>query len=120
VCFYTNIFDLSRDYNNFLCLDSEKDVKDAIVKYLTDLLNGRIQITDDYDLDIYVSTDAFISKDHDESDDVVICSDIIDGNVYDDEDGNSWVSIHSLSWGLGWVEPMTTFWSAVLGNNLPT
>ncbi len=120
VCFYTNIFDLSRDYNNFLCLDSEKDVKDAIVKYLTDLLNGRIQITDDYDLDIYVSTDAFISKDHDESDDVFIGSDIIDGNVYDDEDGNSWVSINCLSWGLGWVEPMTTFWSAVLGNNLPT
>ena len=117
VCFLTNTFDLYHDYNNFLCLDSEKDVKDSIVKYLTDLLEGRIQITDDYDLDIYVSTDAFISKDHDESDEVFDCSDIFDGNVYDDEDGNSWVSTSCLSWGLGWVEPMTTVWSAALGHN---
>ena len=118
VCFYTNTFDLNRDYNNFLCLDNEKDVKDSIVKYLTDLMEGRIQTTESYDLDIYVSTDAFISKDHDESDEVFDSSDIFDGNVYDDEEGNSWVSTSCLSWGLGWVEPMTTVWSATgLGHN---
>ena len=118
VCFYTNTFDLNRDYNNFLCLDNEKDVKDSIVKYLTDLMEGRIQTTDDYDLNIYVSTDAFISKDHDENEEVLNCSDIFDGNVYDDEDGNSWVSISCLSWWLGMVEPMTTSWSITgLGYN---
>ena len=117
VCFYTNTFDLNRDYNNFLCLDNEKDVKDSIVKYLTDLMEGRIQTTDDYDLNIYVSTDAFISKDHDENEEVLNCSDIFDGNVYDDEDGNSWVSTCCLYWGVGWIEPLATCWSTALGYN---
>jgi len=117
VCFYTDTFDLNRDYDNFLCLDSEKDVKDSIVKYLTDLMEGCIQTSEDYDLNIYVSTDAFISKDHDNNDEVFDSSDVFDGNVYDDEDGNSWVSISCLSWWLGMVEPMTAFWNTTLGHN---
>ena len=101
VCFYTNTFDLKHDYNNFLCLDSEQDVKDSIVKYLTELMEGRIQTTEDYDLDIYVSTDAFISKDHDENDGVFDEWDIFDSNFYDDADGNTWVSKKCIRWNLG-------------------
>ena len=101
VCFYTNSFDHNQEYNNFLCLDSEKDVKVAIVKYLTDLSEGRIKTTDDYYLKIYVSTDAFISKDHDENDGVFDESDLFDSNFYDDEEDNTWVSKKCVRWNLG-------------------
>ena len=101
MCFYTNSFDHNQEYNNFLCLDSEKDVKVAIVKYLTDLSEGRIKTTDDYYLKIYVSTDAFISKDHDENDGVFDESDLFDSNFYDDEEDNTWVSKKCVRWNLG-------------------
>jgi len=101
VCFYTDTFDLNCDYNNFFCLETEKDVKDIIIKYLTSLMEGSITTTNDYHLDIYVSTDAFISKDHDENDGVFDESDIFDSNCYDDEDGNTWVSKRCVRWSLG-------------------
>ena len=117
VCFYTDTFDLNRDYNNFLCLDSEDDVKDSIVKYLRNLKEGCVRTTDEYDLDIYVSTDAFISKDHDENEGVFDVHDIFDGNIFNDEDGNSWISTNCLLWCLGCDEPMDTFWNEALGHN---
>lgn len=117
VCFKTNTFNLNRDYNNFLCLDSEKDVKAAIIKYLTDLLEGLEQTTEDYDLDIYVSTDAFFSKDHDENEYLFDESDIINGNIYDDNDGNHWISISCLFWMLGYAVPLTSFWKYILDYN---
>ena len=101
ICFYTDTFDLNRDYNNFLCLDSEKEVKDSIVKYLIDLMEGHLQTTIDYSLKIYVSTDAFISKDHDENDGVFFCLYIYDSNFYDDEEDNTWVSSKCVQWKLG-------------------
>ena len=111
LCFHTNTFDYYRDYNNFLCLDSEKDVKATIVKYLTDIMEGRIQVTDDYELIIYVSTDAFISKDHDENDGVFDWSDLLDSNFYDDEEDNTWVSKKCVRWNLGDDYEQFAMWS---------
>ena len=102
ICFYTNTFDLNRDYNNFLCLDSEKEVKDSIVKYLIDLMEGHLKTTGDYNLTIYVSTDAFVSKDHDENDGIFDWWDIVDSNLYDDEEDNTWISSKCVQWNLGY------------------
>ena len=108
VCFYTNDFDLRTDYNKFLCFDSEKEVKDAIVSYLKNII-----IKDDYDLDIYISTDAFISKDHNKEDPVFQVSDVLDGNVYEDAEGNSWISISCVQWMLGYNTPFETVWNGL-------
>ena len=117
VCYKTNTFNLRTDYNNFLCFDSEEEMKEAIVNYLTNMMK-EWTIPDDYDLDIYVSTDAFISSDHEETEKVFDESDILDSNVYDDAEGNSWVSLSCVYWALGYSEPKFYNWNDLgLGKN---
>lgn len=117
VCFKTNTFDLRKDYNNFQCFDNEEAMKEAVVGYFTNVMKD-FAISDDYDLDIYISTDAFISKDHDDNDDVIDVYDVIDGKCFDDTDGNIWVSMNCVHWMLGFSEPIEDFWEMLgLGHN---
>ena len=109
VCFKTNTFDLRKDYNNFQCFNNEDAMKEAVVGYLTNVMMD-FTISDDYDLDIYISTDAFVSKGHGDNDEMFDVYDIIDGNCYDDADGNSWVSLNCVHWMLGVSEPIEDYW----------
>ena len=77
-------------------------------------------IPEDYDLDIYVSTDAFISSDHDENEAIYDESDVLEPNIYDDEEGNSWISLNSVHWILGYNEPFIDCWNSLgLGKSSP-
>lgn len=94
-------------------------MKEAIINYLTNIMK-EWTIPDDYDLDIYVSTDAFISSEHDENDAIFDESDVLDSNVYDDAEGNSWVSLNCVHWMLGYSEPIIDFWNSLgLGKYSP-
>lgn len=114
VHFRTNTYDCRKDYNDFFCFDSEKDMKDAVICYVTNILeNLRETIINDYDLEVYVSTDAFFSKDHDENECLFDEWDVTQSNIYNDTDGNSWVSIDCLCWLLGANTPIEGFWNSL-------
>ena len=112
VCYMTDTFNLRTDYNDFLFFNSEEEMKEAIVNNLTNIMKEGT-IPEDYDLDIYVSTDAFISSDHDENEAIYDDSDVLESNIYDDEEGNSWVSLNCVHWMLGYNEPIIDCWNSL-------
>lgn len=117
VCYMTTTFNQRTDYNDFLCFDSVEEMKEAIVNNLTNIMK-KMAVPEDYDLDIYVSTDAFISSEHDEEEAIFDESDVLDSNIYDDEEGNSWVSLNCVHWVLGYSEPIIDSWNDLgLGKN---
>ena len=117
VCFKTNTFNLREDYNNFHCFDNEENMKAGIVDFLTNMMKEST-IPEDYDLDIYISTDAFISNSHDKTEPVFNEYDVLDSNIYDDPEGNSWVSTSCVQWMLGYSEPIVCNWNDLgLGKN---
>ena len=64
----------------------------------------------DYDLSIYVSIDAFIPVNSNDNEEIIDFNDVIDGNVYDDNEGNSWISEKCYEWMLGYKKPIECFW----------
>jgi hypothetical protein len=112
VYYMTNTFNQQTDHNDFLCFGSVEDMKEAISNYLTNLMKEWTN-PENYDLNIYVSTDAFISSDHDENEAIFDESDVLDSNIYDDEGGNSWVSMNCVHWMLGYSEPIIDCWNSL-------
>ena len=120
VCFITNTFDYRKNYNDFYCFDNEKDMKESVINYLKGIQNDPLGIiTNDYRLDVYISTDAFISKDHDKNEPLFN----IDDNSYIDADKNIWVSCNCqcLLFECGYT--IESDWPQSLGqkpiNNIP-
>ena len=92
VCFMTNSFNLSTDYNNFHFCENENDLKELINNYIISSMKN-VNEHPDYDLSIYVSIDAFIP---------------VNSN---DNEGNSWISEKCYEWMLGYKKPIECFWN---------
>ncbi len=109
VFFMTNSFNLSTDYNNFHFCENENDLKELIDNYIISSMKN-LNEHPDYDLSIYVSIDAFIPVNSNDNEEIIDFNDVIDGNVYDDNEGNSWISEKCYEWMLGYKKPIECFW----------
>ena len=105
------------DLKDWLCFESERDMKEGVIKKLSELANKQRDAISDFDsLDIHISTDVFFSKEHDENEPLFYENDILDFKIDNDAEGNSWISENCVWWQLGSNFPLLHYWK---GTKIP-